>query len=67
MDFTSIANNRQSCRSYDKSREVEQEKLDRIIASARLSPSACNGQPYHVTVCKGEYAERVAKIGRAHV
>ena len=61
MDFTSIANNRQSCRSYDKSREVEQEKLDRILASARLSPSACNGQPYHVTVCKGEYAERVAK------
>ena len=61
MDFAKIAENRQSCRSYDKSREVEQEKLDRILASARLSPSACNGQPYHVTVCKGEYAERVAK------
>ena len=61
MDFTSIANNRQSCRSYDKSREVEQEKLDRILASARLSPSACNGQPYHVTVCRGDAARRAAR------
>ena len=61
MNFTEIAETRQSCRSYDPSREVEQEKLDRILASARLSPSACNGQPYHITVCKGEYAKRVAK------
>ena len=61
MNFTEIAELRQSCRSYDPSREVEQEKLDRILESARLSPSACNGQPYHITVCKGEYAGRVAK------
>lgn len=61
MNFTEIAESRQSCRSYDPNREVEQEKLDRILESARLSPSACNGQPYHITVCKGEYAGRVAK------
>ena len=61
MNFTEIAESRQSCRSYDPSREVEQEKLDRILESARLSPSACNGQPYHITVCKGEYAGRAAK------
>lgn len=61
MNFTEIAELRQSCRNYDPSREVEQEKLDRILESARLSPSACNGQPYHITVCKGEYAGRVAK------
>ena len=61
MNFTEIAENRQSCRSYDASREVEREKLDRILKSARLSPSACNGQPYHITVCKGDAAKRVAK------
>ena len=61
MNFTEIAESRQSCRSYDPIREVEQDKLDRILESARLSPSACNGQPYHITVCKGEYAKRVAK------
>ena len=61
MNFTEIAENRQSCRSYDPDRMVENEKLDRILASARLSPSACNGQPYQITVCKGETAKKVAK------
>ncbi|MBQ3099993.1 MAG: nitroreductase family protein [Clostridia bacterium] len=61
MNFTEIANTRQSCRSYDPDREVEIEKLDRILESARLSPSACNGQPYHITVCKGNAAKKVAK------
>lgn len=61
MNFTEIAEQRQSCRSYDPAREVEGEKLDAILATARLAPSACNGQPYHITVCKGEAAKAVAK------
>ncbi|MBQ8258544.1 MAG: nitroreductase family protein [Clostridia bacterium] len=61
MNFTEIANNRQSCRNYDAERTVEQEKLDAILESARLSPSACNGQPYLMTVCRGESAKAVAK------
>ena len=60
MNFTEIANNRQSCRNYDMNREVEQEKLNSVLESARLSPSACNGQPYHITVCKGETAKKTA-------
>ncbi len=61
MNFREIAETRQSCRSYDRGRAVEQEKLDAILGAARLSPSACNGQPYHITVCKGESAGKVAK------
>ena len=61
MDFFTIANNRQSCRSYDETKPVEQEKLDAILEAVRLSPSACNGQPYHLTVCQGETAKEVAK------
>ena len=61
MNFTEIANQRQSCRSFDKTRVVEQEKLDAILNVARLSPSACNGQPYFLTVCKGDVAKQVAK------
>ena len=61
MDFIEIAKTRQSCRQYDPLREVEQEKLDCVLEAARLSPSACNGQPYFLTVCKGETAKRVAK------
>ena len=60
MNFTEIAETRQSCRSYDKERTVEKEKLDAILATARLSPSACNGQPYFLTVCHGEKAREVA-------
>ena len=60
MNFTEIANVRQSCRKYDADRAVEREKLDAILEAARLSPSACNGQPYHITVCHGESAKRVA-------
>ena len=61
MDFLTIANHRQSCRSYDENRPVEQEKLDAILEAVRLAPSACNGQPYHLTVCRGEAAKEVAK------
>ena len=61
MNFTEITQNRQSCRSYDPERAVESEKLDAILESARLSPSACNGQPYHITVCMGDTAKAVAK------
>ena len=60
MDFLEIANNRQSCRSYDPNREVEQEKLEAVLEAARLAPSACNGQPYHITVCRGDAAQAAA-------
>ena len=62
MDFLEIANLRQSCRSYDESRPVEEEKLTAILEAARLAPSACNGQPYHFTVCRGEAAMEVALL-----
>lgn len=61
MNFMEIANARQSCRSYDPSRSVEPEKLEQVLSAGRLSPSACNGQPYQITVCKGDAAKRVAK------
>ena len=61
MNFTEIALARQSCRAYDPHRPVEQEKLDAILEAVRLAPSACNGQPYHLTVCRGRAAQAVAK------
>lgn len=60
MNFLEIAQNRQSCRCYDPERTVGQEVLDRILGAARLAPSACNGQPYHITVCRKESAKAVA-------
>ena len=61
MNFREIAENRQSCRNYNGERAVEKEKIDAILYSARLAPSACNGQPYHITVCEGETAKKVAE------
>ncbi len=61
MNFREIAENRQSCRGYDPHKPVEKAKLDAVLESAQLSPSACNGQPYHITVCTGECAQKVAK------
>jgi len=60
MNFTEIAQNRQSCRSYDENRPVEQEKLNAILEAVPLAPSACNGQPYHLTVCTGDLAREAA-------
>ena len=60
MNFTVIALSRQACRSYDETRDVEQEKLDSVLEAARLAPSACNSQPYHFTVCRGQAAKEVA-------
>lgn len=60
MNFMEIAENRQSCRSYDANKGVEKEKLDAILRAAQLAPSACNGQPYKITVCMGENAKAVA-------
>ena len=64
MDFMEIANARQSCRSYDETRTVEPEKLQAVLEAARLAPSACNGQPYVLTVCTGEKAKEVALLTR---
>ena len=61
MDFLTIARTRQSCRQYDADRPIEEEKLDALLEAVRLAPSACNGQPYHLTVCRGDTAQKVAK------
>lgn len=47
--FSELVQNRQSDRAYlDK--PVEKEKLDRILETARLAPSACNAQPWKFVV-----------------
>ena len=62
MNFLEIAHARQSCRSFDTTRDIEPEKLEAVLEAARLAPSACNGQPYHLTVCRGQKAEEAAAL-----
>ena len=61
MNFKEIALTRESCRKYDTGRGIEPEKLDEVLEAARLAPSACNGQPYRITVCSGDAALRAAE------
>ena len=61
MDFKELVLVRESCRSYDGNREVEAEKLECILEAGRLAPSACNGQPYHFTLCTRDGAKAVKK------
>jgi nitroreductase len=60
MDFKSLVVTRQSDRSY-LDRSVEKEKLVQILECARLSPSACNAQPWHIIVVNDpELKSRIA-------
>lgn len=61
MDFLEFVSTRQSVRAYDPEKKVEREKLERILEAARLSPSACNAQPWHIIVVDNpELKNRVA-------
>ena len=65
MDYLEIARTRQSCRAYDAARPVEEEKLLACLEAARLAPSACNAQPYHITVAQGVAGEAVGAATRS--
>ena len=58
--FLELARSRQSDRAYEPGRKIEPEVLNRILEAGRMAPSACNGQPYHFTVCRGEKAKEAA-------
>ncbi len=60
MDFLELAKQRYSERFFD-SRPVEQEKLDRILEAGRIVPTACNYQPQHFYVIRGQEALAKAK------
>ncbi len=61
MDFSELMRTRQSVRKYDE-KPVEREKLDMLIESIRLAPSASNSQPWQlILVDDPELRDRVAR------
>ncbi len=58
QNFTELIHVRQSCRNFD-TRPVEREKLEQLVEAFRLSPSACNAQPWKIIVATGETAKAV--------
>jgi nitroreductase len=62
MKFQELILIRQSVRSYDP-KPVEKEKIDLVLEAARLSPSACNSQPWYIVVV--DNPELKAKVADA--
>jgi len=58
---------RQSDRKYSD-KPVEKEKLDRIIEAGRMSPSACNAQPWKfIVVTEPSIVEKIAEAASARL
>jgi nitroreductase len=49
MDVVSVIRTRRSIRKY-KSKQIEKDKIERILEAGRLSPSAANIQPWHFII-----------------
>ena len=62
MEFLKLAKKRYSVREYTD-RQVEKEKLDKILKAAQAAPTACNRQPVHLVVVQSR--EGIKKIGKA--
>ena len=60
MDFEELIRIRQSCRSFDPARPVEDEKLMKCVRAAKMAPSAVNEQPYNIWVVR-EKAKELAQ------
>jgi nitroreductase len=61
MDFQELISLRQSVRRY-QNKPVEREKIEKLIESVHLAPSACNSQPWKlIIVDEPELKTEVAK------
>ena len=49
MSFEELTKRRQSCRNF-MDKPVEREKIEKMLSVARLTPSACNSQPWRLHV-----------------
>jgi nitroreductase len=58
MDFIQLARSRYSSRKY-KQQKVEEDKLNYVLESGRIAPSAANYQPVFFVVVRDENIENV--------
>jgi alpha-methylacyl-CoA racemase len=61
-----LLEHRRSCRAYIPD-QVPREVIERILGAAKLTPSWCNTQPWHVHITEGEATDRFRRALSAHV
>lgn len=62
MEFETVIRERKATRLFS-SKEIEQEKLDKILEAGRIAPTAKNNQPFKIYVIRSE--EGLKKIDKA--
>ena len=66
MDFVELCENRYSVRKFSD-RKVEEEKINIILRSAQVSPTACNKQPQKIYALQSpEALEKLQKCKTSH-
>ena len=66
MDFQDILNRRYPCRAF-AGREVEGEKVERILEAGRIAPTAVNKQPVHIwAVSNRDTLEAIKGVTRSN-
>lgn len=60
MDFSDVIKNRYSCKSFSD-KEVEKDKLMKVLKAGRLAPTAKNLQPQRIYVIKNEKLKLIDK------
>lgn len=61
MDFTQLIKKRYAVRDYAP-KQVEQEKIEKILEAGRVAPTACNNQPQKILAIKSK--EGLAKLAK---
>lgn len=66
MDFQEVLKRRYSCRAF-AGREIEGEKLERILEAGRIAPTAVNKQPVHIwAVSNRDTLEAIKGVTRSN-
>ncbi len=60
MDFSDVIKNRYSCKSFSD-KEVEKDKLMKVLEAGRVAPTAKNLQPQRIYVIKNEKLKLIDK------
>lgn len=60
MEFTEVIKNRYSCKNFDPSKKVPEEKLEAILEAGRVAPTAKNLQEQKIYVIESE--ENLSKV-----
>ena len=63
MDYYEVIRKRRSIRAYEN-RDVEEDKLRRILEAARIAPSAGNTQPWRLIVIRKTEVKQKLKAAR---